>query len=60
MRAVTIDSDLATLFTFTPRKPPKTPIQEVEASAAKKRLPRNEDPLSSHAADAAAAAAAAI
>jgi len=22
MRAVTIDSDLATLFTFTPRKPP--------------------------------------
>ena len=29
MRAVTIDSDLATLFTFTPRKPPITPIQEV-------------------------------
>jgi hypothetical protein len=28
MRAVTIDSDLATLFTFTPRKPPITPIQE--------------------------------
>lgn len=27
MRAVTIDSDLATLFTFTPRKPPITPIQ---------------------------------
>ena len=25
MRAVTIDSDLATLFTFTPRKPPITP-----------------------------------
>lgn len=24
MRAVTIDSDLATLFTFTPRKPPIT------------------------------------
>ena len=31
MRAVTIDSDLATLFTFTPRKPPITPIQEVQA-----------------------------
>ena len=30
MRAVTIDSDLATLFTFTPRKPPITPILEVE------------------------------
>ena len=30
MRAVTIDSDLATLFTFTPRKPPITPIQGVE------------------------------
>ena len=29
MRAVTIDSDLATLFTFTPRKPPITPIQGV-------------------------------
>ena len=29
MRAVTIDSDLATLFTFTPRKPPITPILEV-------------------------------
>ena len=29
MRAVTIDSDLATLFTFTPRKPPKTTILEV-------------------------------
>ena len=28
MRAVTIDSDLATLFTFTPRKPPITLIQE--------------------------------
>ena len=27
MRAVTIDSDLATLFTFTPRKPAITPIQ---------------------------------
>ena len=38
MRAVTIDSDLATLFTFTPRKPPITPIQEVlEASASQKR-----------------------
>ena len=31
MRAVTIDSDLATLFTFTPRKPPITPIQGVLA-----------------------------
>ena len=29
MRAVTIDSDLATLFTFTPPKPPITPIQGV-------------------------------
>ena len=29
MRAVTIDSDLATLFTFTPRKPPITPIEGV-------------------------------
>jgi len=29
MRAVTIDSDLATLFTFTRGKPPITPIQEV-------------------------------
>ena len=29
MRAVTIDSDLATLFTFTPRKPPITPIHGV-------------------------------
>ena len=34
MRAVTIDSDLATLFTFTPRKPPITPIQEVDESTA--------------------------
>ena len=33
MRAVTIDSDLATLFTFTPRKPPITPIQEVRDQA---------------------------
>ena len=30
MRAVTIDSDLATLFTFTPRKPPITPIEGVD------------------------------
>ena len=30
MRAVTIDSDLATLFTFTSRKPRITPIQEVQ------------------------------
>ena len=30
MRAVTIDSDLATLFTFTPRKPPITPMQGVQ------------------------------
>jgi len=29
MRAVTIDSDLATLFTFTPRKTPITPIHGV-------------------------------
>ena len=33
MRAVTIDSDLATLFTFTPRKTPITPIQGVPADA---------------------------
>ena len=36
MRAVTIDSDLATLFTFTPRKTPITPIQGVPCL----RLPR--------------------
>ena len=36
MRAVTIDSDLATLFTFTPRKPPITPIQGVEYGNVKK------------------------
>ena len=34
MRAVTIDSDLATLFTFTPRKPPITPIQGVATHRA--------------------------
>ena len=37
MRAVTIDSDLATLFTFTPRKPPITPIQEVQWVAGIKK-----------------------
>ena len=41
MRAVTIDSDLATLFTFTPRKPPITPIQEVEG--ADRELRKSED-----------------
>ena len=35
MRAVTIDSDLATLFTFTPPKPPITPIQGVRHPAQK-------------------------
>jgi len=39
MRAVTIDSDLATLFTFTPRKPPITPIQGVLLSAPHPRNP---------------------
>ena len=32
MRAVTIDSDLATLFTFTPGKPPITPIEGYRVS----------------------------
>ena len=41
MRAVTIDSDLATLFTFTPRKPPITPILEVEG--ADRELRKSED-----------------
>ena len=38
MRAVTIDSDLATLFTFTPRKPPITPIQGVPGMAQEEPL----------------------
>ena len=42
MRAVTIDSDLATLFTFTPRKPPITPIQEVVCER-RERLARLSD-----------------
>ena len=42
MRAVTIDSDLATLFTFTPRKPPITPIQEVEIGCFHNQTVREE------------------
>ena len=37
MRAVTIDSDLATLFTFTPRKPPITPIRGADRELRKSR-----------------------
>ena len=45
MRAVTIDSDLATLFTFTPRKPPITPIQEVRyGSTYKERKKEHRHP----------------
>ena len=43
MRAVTIDSDLATLFTFTPRKPPITPIQGVELEGADRELRKSRD-----------------
>ena len=39
MRAVTIDSDLATLFTFTSRKPRITPIQEVRYGQRAGSLP---------------------
>ena len=43
MRAVTIDSDLATLFTFTPRKPPITPIQGVGQEPSPGRVKSSDD-----------------
>ena len=52
MRAVTIDSDLATLFTFTPRKPPITPIQEVGEGRLRALLERADLYTSNHQPDA--------